>query len=130
MSCIHITSGGAGKCSIRLEKVVNWSTQHTLHCSSCGGRGGLSALSCFDGTIITLDRKELFGQDAHCAQTISNKLAGDALEQYVMATMYGSLDQVAKNRAEKLLAEQTERLRTGNGVVAPISGVDGTCRLD
>ncbi|ENH98750.1 hypothetical protein COCC4DRAFT_45815 [Bipolaris maydis ATCC 48331] len=67
-----------------------------------------------------MDRKELFEHDAHCARMITNRLAGNDLEEYVTVTTYGPLDQEAKDRAEKFFAEQAERLRTGNGVVAPI----------
>ncbi|KAH7552848.1 hypothetical protein BM1_08799 [Bipolaris maydis] len=96
-----------------------WQTgrQHTLHCLFVWRR---NALSHFDGTIITMDRKELFEHDAHCARMITNRLAGNDLEEYVTVTTYGPLDQEAKDRAEKFFAEQAERLRTGNGVVAPI----------
>lgn len=105
-----------------------WQTarQHTLHCLFVWRR---NALSHFDGTIITMDKKELFEHDAHCARMITNRLAGDDLEQYVTVTTYGPLDQEAKDRAEKFFAEQAERLRTGNGVVAPIFNGDVTRRL-
>lgn len=91
--------------------------QHMLHCIFVWRR---NALSHFDGTIITMDRKELFEHDAHCGRMLANRMSGDDLEDYVTVTTYGPLDKEAREKADKFFAEQAERLRTGNGVVAPI----------
>ncbi|CAA9967187.1 hypothetical protein PTMSG1_10546 [Pyrenophora teres f. maculata] len=59
-------------------KVWQVGRQHMLHCIFVWRR---NALSHFDGTIITMERQELFEHDAHCGRMLANRMAGDDLDR-------------------------------------------------